>query len=675
MASKTQFFSNCAAVFEGGGVRAAAFAGAYAAASEAGIGFVRVAGTSAGSIVAALIAAGATPSYVSDKLLEKDFKDFLIPPAKKDAAFAGPSSLTRMFSSFFGGQVKEATFLSQYAGFYKSDGIREWVESMLKELLLPNKADVAHRPVRFSDLLLPCTIVSADIAVAGARIWSKESTPHDDVAYAVQCSSSIPFFFQPVRETSHLMVDGGMLSNLPAFVYAGSNPAHRGRFSERILAFRLKDDGSHSGKKIDSILEFGSAIANTIVEASTAIQLGLQPDVFTINIPAGSIQATDFSEIGVAEKEALCLSGRQAVTEFVNSERGVVSKLRTDTTYKGFEERLLVYVQMLSNASQCVWISDQSSYWIWFVFPSVFSALRRNVDVHFVTTAPREDHTFTDEIQRRILLSRMGVRLHIVDETHFIGVLRDPNTDHEAAALSSVQGYMGVDYKFEAERVRIYSAEEDSPVVESIRRGIVVGRRVAAEKRTFTIQPCCAEKLVSRLGKIPQYTGAKFEMIEVDLESQIGIIQKFVKEYKFMQIDSLIGDFKRNGLELFHPQELLFADGSTSIISPPVFEVDNDRLILIDGHTRTFHCLKNGVRRIRAVIAKNVGSPLPGTPLDLRELCLVTGTTSMSDNMNGLNRTHFRKIDEALRPHEPDSEEVYMRLIADNGATAVIASE
>lgn len=664
MAIKTQFFSNCAAVFEGGGVRAAAFAGAYAAACEAGISFAKVAGTSAGSIIAALIAAGASPSFMTAKLLQKDFKDFLTPPTKQDAPFEVPSYWTRKFSSVLGEQATKAVFLSQYGGFYKSDGIQEWVESMLKELLVDQNPDVAYRPVRFSDLLIPCNIVSADIAIANARVWSSDSTPNDDVAYAVKCSSSIPFFFQPVFENNHVMVDGGMLSNLPTFVFSGSIPTHRGRFSERIIAFRLKEDGKHGSKRIGNILELGAAIANTAVKGSTSIQLGLQPDVFTIDIPTGPFNATDFNKIGNDEKAHLHQSGEEAVRNFVSSERGIVSQLRTDTNYNGFEERLLVYVQMFTDASESVWISDQSSYWIWFLFPSLFSAIRRKIAVHFVTTDSRKDNTAADEIQRRILLSRMGVHLHIVEKTPFNGILRDPGSDHETAALSSVQGYITVDFGFKDEKVRVYSSADDSPVVESIRRGIITENTLVSDNKKFTIQPCCEEKLINRLKKVSQYNNSEFAVTEIDLESNILIIQRSVKEYKFMQIDSLIGDFRKNGLELFHPQELLFEDGSTSIISPPVFEMDNDRLILIDGHTRTFHCLKNGIRRIRVVVAKNVGSPLPGTPLELGELRLTTGTTSMSDNMKGLNRMHFRKIDEALRPHEPASEEVYQRAIA-----------
>ncbi|MBL8315062.1 MAG: patatin-like phospholipase family protein [Rubrivivax sp.] len=64
----TSYFAHCWGVFEGGGVRAAAHAGAFAAAKSAGVTFGRVAGTSGGSIVAALVAAGATPQVLTEEL-------------------------------------------------------------------------------------------------------------------------------------------------------------------------------------------------------------------------------------------------------------------------------------------------------------------------------------------------------------------------------------------------------------------------------------------------------------------------------------------------------------------------------------------------------------------------------------------------------------------------------
>ncbi|MBL1735767.1 hypothetical protein ELE00_32960, partial [Klebsiella pneumoniae] len=84
---ETIYFSYCWGVFDGGGVRGAAHAGAYYAARNAGISFERVAGTSAGSIVAALIAAGGSPDFIKNLLIETDFESFLAPANNFDSIF------------------------------------------------------------------------------------------------------------------------------------------------------------------------------------------------------------------------------------------------------------------------------------------------------------------------------------------------------------------------------------------------------------------------------------------------------------------------------------------------------------------------------------------------------------------------------------------------------------
>ena len=61
----TSLFKRCRGVFQGGGCRAVAHIGAYQAARESGVELVQVAGSSAGSLVATLIGAGASPSISS----------------------------------------------------------------------------------------------------------------------------------------------------------------------------------------------------------------------------------------------------------------------------------------------------------------------------------------------------------------------------------------------------------------------------------------------------------------------------------------------------------------------------------------------------------------------------------------------------------------------------------
>src|SRR6185295_15250020 len=209
---KTIFFAACRGVFAGGGCRAAAHVGAYEAAIEAGVNFSEVAGTSAGSIIAALIGAGATPEFILKHLGNLAFSSLLTNP-KGSAINTG----------ILGGILNRVPFLRKtlpvkigiYGGGHSSDAIEQWVDDRLADLL-----PEAQRPIRFSDLLLPTSVVASNLAGARAKVWSTAITPDDPVALAVRCSCSIPLFFEPVSIGNGRYVDGGLLSNLPGFVFA-----------------------------------------------------------------------------------------------------------------------------------------------------------------------------------------------------------------------------------------------------------------------------------------------------------------------------------------------------------------------------------------------------------------------------------------------------------------------
>lgn len=72
----TKYFTSCKGVFQGGGCKAIAYVGAYKKAYERGVFFSELAGTSAGSIIAAFIAAGAKPEYLEKVVKELNFKEF-----------------------------------------------------------------------------------------------------------------------------------------------------------------------------------------------------------------------------------------------------------------------------------------------------------------------------------------------------------------------------------------------------------------------------------------------------------------------------------------------------------------------------------------------------------------------------------------------------------------------
>ncbi len=151
----------------GGGTRGIAHIGAFKAFEEAGLKFSCVAGTSAGSIFGALYSKGVAWQDMLSEAKKLNRKDFL------DKRFIlGSDSL--------------------------------------------NIANVATRfldGVTFEQLPIPFAAVAVDISRGEEVVLDS-----GDVATAVAASSAVPALFTPVRRDGMVLVDGGLLNNMPADV-------------------------------------------------------------------------------------------------------------------------------------------------------------------------------------------------------------------------------------------------------------------------------------------------------------------------------------------------------------------------------------------------------------------------------------------------------------------------
>lgn len=150
----------------GGAVRGLAHIAVLEVLEEEGIPVTAVAGTSAGSIVGGLYAAGVPLSRIRHLALTAGWKKIfrLSLPQK---------------------------------GLLESDAIADF----MKEIL----------PVRrFADLSLPFAAVATDL-----RTGEKVSLTTGSIARAVQASCSLPVVFAPTVIRGRPLVDGGVVSNLP----------------------------------------------------------------------------------------------------------------------------------------------------------------------------------------------------------------------------------------------------------------------------------------------------------------------------------------------------------------------------------------------------------------------------------------------------------------------------
>ena len=128
---QTNFFQACRGVFEGGGCRGAAHVGAYEAALRCGVNFSEVAGTSAGSIVAALVGAGATPEYLVSTIARQTFADFLSEPEGRISS----SHLVRTIGFFLRGRYDKLGRVMRHGSAYSSEKMQGWVDDRLGEIL------------------------------------------------------------------------------------------------------------------------------------------------------------------------------------------------------------------------------------------------------------------------------------------------------------------------------------------------------------------------------------------------------------------------------------------------------------------------------------------------------------------------------------------------------------
>jgi NTE family protein len=200
-------------VLAGGGVKGIGHVGAVAALRECGYEFPRVAGTSAGSIVGALVAAGMTSERMAEVMRELSWNRFRDPSLVDRVPVVGPL----------------LSIALEY-GVYEGGYLRDWLGELLEEHGVRTFGDL-RTPDAESDedqyrLVVMATDITRGELVRLPWDYTRYGLDPDEqlVVDAVRASMSIPIFFEPTHlraadGTVSTLVDGGVLSNFPIDVF------------------------------------------------------------------------------------------------------------------------------------------------------------------------------------------------------------------------------------------------------------------------------------------------------------------------------------------------------------------------------------------------------------------------------------------------------------------------
>jgi NTE family protein len=199
-------------VLSGGGVKFIGLVGAIVALMDAGYSIKRVSGVSAGSVVAAILAAAS----VGDQLTGEEVKELAFSVPLHKWRDSGPVP----YLGAAWGLVRETSM-------YRGDAAYDWIRSELKNLGVIYFGDVVDVDRLVVGPRYKLVVTVADLTAAQLvrlpwdypRLYGLDPD-EQPVADAVRASMAIPFFYRPVKltgasGTTSTLVDGGVLSNFP----------------------------------------------------------------------------------------------------------------------------------------------------------------------------------------------------------------------------------------------------------------------------------------------------------------------------------------------------------------------------------------------------------------------------------------------------------------------------
>lgn len=302
-------------VLGGGGVKGIGLVGAISVLEESGYSFKRVAGTSAGAIVASLVAAKMPVPVLKELMESLDYTKFQDDTKLDHVPLVG-EGLSLWFTH----------------GVYAGEYLHTWIGEKLGDLGVETFNDLFEADPNSSlpvDLQYRLVVMTSDITrgqllrlpwdYANLGLPAREMR----VADAVRASMSMPFFYRPAiltpaKGAPSTLVDGGLLSNFPVDTFDRTDDEPR-----RWPTFGIKLSSRQPPEMVryETGDDFAMAKAMFGTLQSWSDQQHLDdPSVTnrTIFVDTFGINATDFG-IDKEAQDRLYQSGRKAAAKFLQA--------------------------------------------------------------------------------------------------------------------------------------------------------------------------------------------------------------------------------------------------------------------------------------------------------------------------------------------------------------------
>jgi NTE family protein len=290
------------AVFEGGGVKGIALVGAVCCLENRGYKFENLAGTSAGAMVAALLAAGYTGEELKSIISQVNYTKFV------EKSIFDKLKITSYMNKIIG--------LVKDKGIYSGDPIERYIEELLKIKGKVKFRDVSRNGKSYLKIIAS-DITKGDMMILPDDLILYGIDPLDfPIAKAVRMSIGIPLLFKPVKLKHKtgisLIVDGGILSNYPIWIFD-----RQGEPKWPTLGLKLIEDNQNlTAKGKTDLISFIIDIVSAMINKNEEIYVKHKDWIRTIGIPTLGVKGTEFDKISTMGLK-LFESGYKSAEEFL----------------------------------------------------------------------------------------------------------------------------------------------------------------------------------------------------------------------------------------------------------------------------------------------------------------------------------------------------------------------
>ena len=276
-------------LFGGGAIRGVSYIGVIKAFEELGIIPNTLAGSSVGSIFAALLAVGYTAEELKQVFLKVNFELF------KDISIG----------------------IGPIFALSKGEVFLEWVRELIEKKFYGEKYKKgANRAVTFKDIDKNLVVITTDLSNFECKEFSKFETQDYEIASAIRISCCMPGLMKPIEYNKMLLVDGDLQKSWPMWQLSKNLLLD----DERILEFRL--EGYYENDNNISGIDYANAVYSCMTAMSTSFikNLYTKKDKFDyIVLNTGDIVVVDFN-INETKRNDLILAGyNQTMDYFKNT--------------------------------------------------------------------------------------------------------------------------------------------------------------------------------------------------------------------------------------------------------------------------------------------------------------------------------------------------------------------